>query len=395
VAVSRDGQLVASVGDDNSLRLWDATTLTELRRRSGRLGQVRSVAIAPHGNWIAAGGDDATIRIWDAHTGALRHSLTGHTDVVRALTVSPDGSRIVSVSDDASIRIWDDRSPKTPELIRGHVRPVWAVAVDERGESYATGGDGATVRVWQFGSGDVAPPREHHAAGVLSIAISRVGRRAWIYSASKDGVVGVAPLDGKGVSYRRRAHDTAIRSVCVGPDGKWLATSGDDGNVKIWRLGGSGHIISHLATLTGHLGPVWCLSASSDGLFVASGGSDGTVRIWDLDGGSVRHVFRGHVGGVRSVDVSPEDGWVASGGVDGTVRIWDIATGSQIAALLPVPGDGWSAFLSDGRYKLDGRPQSVFWFAKGLECIAPGELIEATAGIQRIRGDAPIWARPS
>ena len=81
----------------------------------GHTSYVNSVSFSPDGKRIVSGSDDNTIRIWDATTGKELEILEGHTDWVNSVSFSPDGKRIVSGSDDKTIRIWD--FPPLQELI--------------------------------------------------------------------------------------------------------------------------------------------------------------------------------------------------------------------------------------------------------------------------------------
>ena len=62
VALSPEGDLLASSHKDGSLRLWDVATGAELRRLEGHGTEFGSVAFSPDGRSLASGGDDGTVR---------------------------------------------------------------------------------------------------------------------------------------------------------------------------------------------------------------------------------------------------------------------------------------------------------------------------------------------
>jgi WD40 repeat protein len=56
---------------------------------------------------LASGGEDQTVRLWDVNTWQCLQTLQGHSNRVRQVTFSPDGNTLASSSDDGTIKLWD------------------------------------------------------------------------------------------------------------------------------------------------------------------------------------------------------------------------------------------------------------------------------------------------
>ena len=64
VLFSKDGRLIISGSDDNTVRIWDINSLKETLQ-FGHEGWVNSFAFSLDGTQVVSGSDDKTVRLWN------------------------------------------------------------------------------------------------------------------------------------------------------------------------------------------------------------------------------------------------------------------------------------------------------------------------------------------
>jgi len=65
-----------------------------------------------------------------------------------------------------------------------------------------------------------------------------------------------------------------------------------------------------------------CVCSSHSGRYVATGGTAGVVRLWDLYAFKVISEVTGHSNAINSLKFTPDDKQIISGGSDGSIFIW-------------------------------------------------------------------------
>jgi WD40 repeat protein len=155
VVISPDGQTLV-IDDshwDTSIRLLNLPTRKLRGILKGHLSEVNAVAISSDGQTIASASNDRTIKIWNLHpvlngyTQELRMTLTGHLGEVKSVAISPDGQTLVSGSWDTTIKLWNLYTGEYISALVGHLRTVNCVAISPDGQTLVSGGDGE-IKVW-------------------------------------------------------------------------------------------------------------------------------------------------------------------------------------------------------------------------------------------------------
>lgn len=143
VAVSPDGKLIASGGQDKNVTTWDTNNGARLHTMTGHSNDVTALLFSPGGKQILSAGTDKKIIIWEAKSGARKQELTGHDDDIVALGISKDGLRLVSSESKRGggmLFVWDLRSGQEQKRIKLS-RKAYSMALTPDGRHALTGTD--------------------------------------------------------------------------------------------------------------------------------------------------------------------------------------------------------------------------------------------------------------
>ncbi|BAZ08603.1 WD-40 repeat protein [Calothrix sp. NIES-4071] len=274
------GKIIASGSTDRTVKLWetdDEGKVLSLRTLKHD-GVVMGVAISANGQRLATASGDATIKLWTLQ-GQLLATLKGHQGAARKVSFSPDNKLLVSGSADGTIGLWnvEKKNPVLLSKLRGHQGGVWVVNFSPDGQIIASSSGDTTVKLWKK-SGELITTLKGHKSIVRSVAFSPDNKI--LATASDDKTVKLWRLDGSLLT-TLTGHNDAVLSTAFSPDGQLLASSSSDGVIKLWKQE-TGKKPLLLNTLKGDTGSFWEIVFSPDSKILASAGENSKVILWNV-----------------------------------------------------------------------------------------------------------------
>ncbi|CAG4958401.1 unnamed protein product [Colias eurytheme] len=185
------GRFLAASVFDNSWRLWDLETATEVLHQEGHAKPVYSVSFQCDGSLAATGGMDAFGRVWDLRTGRCVMFLEGHLGAVLGVDWSPVGHHLATAAADHQTKIWDLRRRACLYTIPAHTHLLSDVRYQKsHGHFLLTSSYDKTAKLWS--------------------------NPAWHPLRTLSG------------------HDNKVMSADISMDNKYIATCSYDRTFKLW-----------------------------------------------------------------------------------------------------------------------------------------------------------------
>lgn len=302
LAFSPSGDLLAAGGDDGNVDLYRWPGSKTVRRIPAHNGAVRAVSFSPDGVRMVTAGSDGLVIVWNLATGKSLHVLKGHREAVNSAMFTRDGKWIVTASSDERVLIWNAATGALERTLLDE-----SACRRSRREDPPMRSNGCNGVSWNVTRLLAEPSSDGTRVLVMTRSIveqfsfvggQSLGRPAMegyyfhkpVYAArySPDGRFMfaenlIAPM-GKIFDVKSNREVCQIervegarraRSAEFSFDGKGIAIGTEEASVEMYWTD-----CSHLATLTGHGGPVIAVDVSPDGRTVASIGLGKEIIVW-------------------------------------------------------------------------------------------------------------------
>lgn len=289
VSWSPDGMLLASGANDAQLFAWGLDGAVQLESRQA--GPVRAVAWSPDGQQLVAGALNQLLFLNSATGAILAHSTHTHTAAVTTLAwCAQNPFQLVSGGLDEKAVVWNTATHRPQTRFTLHTQAIESASWSMDGQTVATSSLGGAVRVWN--AADAQPVHGVYIDSQVAMrALAFLPTGSQLAVGGDDGIVrlwnngllcehqmqGDFGVQCQDMPVRIRAHMKAVRTLAWSPDGRFLATGGDDGKLIIWNV-----MQDQTPLLQVQLAaPVLALTWSPDGKKVATA-SGNAVTIWGL-----------------------------------------------------------------------------------------------------------------
>jgi WD40 repeat protein len=411
LAVSPDGQTVASGDSAGVIKLWDARFDTLLETITDHIGPIEDIEFSPNGMWLAStdvnknvklrdavtadviaaftvdagstlclafspdssllaiGSYNKKISLWETTTKEIGKEWEAHETAVEAVAFSPDGEALATAGRDGIVQLWNVETAQLTQSFR-HGSTLQSVAFRPDGTILASTGSGGTIKLWDPTTGQLLASLTGHTRVVRSLAFSSDGSR--LASASIDDSIRLWDVEAKSTLTELRGHLSGVNAVAFALHDRVLVSASHDRTIRLWELTQQERRPSQ--AIEGHRYPVSTMALSRDGKTLATAGGvftasgDNELLLWDLEEARVRASLVGHTDYIHDIKFSPDGSILASASRDKTIKLWDAQTGNLLRTIgghaewvlsLAFSPDGTRLASGSGRYFVAGVPFKV------------------------------------
>jgi len=255
--------------------------------------------------------------------------LVRNNNGVSQISFSPKGNRLASADDAGMVTLWDmngDNHEATVFESAGSVATAMVFAQD--GGKLAVGFRNGQVKLWRMedvkAPAITIPSDESEITALLFAAGDRL-----LVAGHRSGALNAWVLDPSANSHREvqsgKPHDGLIAALTPSPDGRHMASIGEDGKLLIWSLDDLRAPQKSIDTGASALTTA-AYSPSAAPPSILTGGRDGRVILWHPSESNKAEVIARNADAITALRYSADGRWFAASSLDGRVYLWNMSS---------------------------------------------------------------------
>lgn len=284
----------------------------------------RSVAITPDGRIACTGGDDRRLRVWDLdHFQCMRTVEVGAR--LFSVAISANGRLAIGVDDKGCLHCWDLLNLRRHVTIEAHLGYALTCCMTPDGRLALTGGQDKHVKLWELRTGRLLHDFCDPGHGIVNaVAITCDGKRGVSgHSVAPADRVFPLPLVTLNLVDGTVEHSTLVpgfvRAVALEPTTGLIVCGNHDGRLFLVEPGAE----ETPAGLEAHKGALRSIALDPSGRHILTAGDDGFVKRWDWKRGRCLNALHVHEGGVAALAAAAHAPRLISAGQhDEAIRVW-------------------------------------------------------------------------
>ncbi len=327
LAVSPDGQWLASVGAEGDALLWSAATL-KIHAHWKVEGRITALSFAPDSQSLALLSHPGGCRIWTlsppretAHFPVPQSYFSG------ALAYAPTGETLAISRGDGTVELWNLKEKARQAELAANVGSVIALTFDPAGQMLIIAGDSGKIRLKDIKTQEEVGLLEGGGGYLASLVLSPDGSQ--LAFASYNGTVRVWDLASRQLKVALTNHTAAVMAVAFSPDRTRLASAGADQTIRFWNTTNW----QPAGLLRGHDSAVRAIAFLRDGQTLASGGSDRTLRLWHATPRAKAVPSIQLSNHVASIGILPHRRQAAAVSWNGQIHMFDLSTLQEVGVI--------------------------------------------------------------
>jgi WD40 repeat protein len=261
---------------DKTLRLWDLETGVVLKMMEGHSSQVEALAVSRDGQIIASGDDGGELIAWHGENGeSLTKPIKAHSSQIYSVDFSPDGMVLATGAWDGMTKFW---CTKTWQMqgVPINCGYVYCIRYSPSGQLLAIATD-QNILIYNPGTREHVASFKAHTKQNSSLAWTPDGTRLLSGGDHNDPTIREwDPLTWQQVGHPWEGHISYIYAIAINPAGTLVASASQDGHVRLWRLSDRQNI-----GVFKHSSPSLSVTFSVDGRHILSGGYD-KISEWEV-----------------------------------------------------------------------------------------------------------------